>query len=212
MMKKIISILFISLFVLLLPATIFAKGTTLLAVTEYRNGQDMDALFEQSERVLSYTEGGEGIPGKVLSLLSEDQVHKLIDQDIHPQVIDSNPDINRYVLLYNPRQDQEDILKPYGEITKISPYYTLLKLPPDTEFNNEGPVSKFFRIPFVEKLERPIETTPTVPHISPTPKPTSINTNNGLIVIVFALGVIGVGAVLFFVWKKMKNRSQISSN
>jgi hypothetical protein len=211
-MKKIITLLIISLFVLLFSHSAFAKEDTLLAITEYRNGQDMDALFSQSQRVLSYTEGGEGIPGKILSLLSENQVHALIDQDIHPKVIDSNPDINRYILLYNPRRDQEDVLKPYGETIKISPYYTLLKLPPNTDFNNEGPASKFFRIPFVEKVERPIETTPVVPNLSPTPKPTTEKRNGWQLVILMTLGIVMIGVVGFFVWKKLRSRSQISSN
>lgn len=211
-MKKLLILFVVVMVIFLVPQSVYAKGATLIAVSEYRNGGDMDLLFEQSIRVLSYTEGGKGIVGKVISLLSEDQVHALIDKDIHPQVLESNPDIDRYVLLYNPKANQEQVLKPYGETTKISPYYTLLKIPAGSEFINEGPVSKFFRIPFVERIERPIETTPVVPNLSPTAIPKNTNRNDtivGLAVIVVIVILLGAG---FLIWKKRSSQNQISSN
>ena len=75
----------------------------LLLISTYSNDSEMDAIFENSKRVLVYTEGGDNIDAKVLSIATVLQKDTLVEKGIKTEVVIENPDIARYVLLYNPK-------------------------------------------------------------------------------------------------------------
>lgn len=184
----------------------------LLLISTYSNDSEMDAIFENSKRVLVYTEGGDNIDAKVLSIATVLQKDTLVEKGIKTEVVIENPDIARYVLLYNPKEGQSKILEDYGKPIIISPYYTLLELEKGKELVFEGPIAKFFAIPFLDEVVRPPKGTPVQPRISEAPfeqkSDNEGNTNKKIVFVVslFFVIVIILGAVLF-IWKKKKSQN-----
>jgi hypothetical protein len=215
-MKKILFLIISSLFLIqvLGSKNVYAQVKEQLAITSFSDDLQMDLIFAQSLRVLVYTEGGANEPAKVLSLITPHQKEELISGGLKPVIIDENPDILRYVLLYNPLPDQSDALRPYGEIIPVSRYYTLLKIPANTDFIHEGPAAKFFRIPFVEEVKRPPKNIVVTPQISAESEKSQENTQKandnwvitgGVVTIIVLIG----GILLLLRWiKKKRNKDQ----
>ena len=204
--------LFLSIFFLGLAFKVSAQTTEdILLISTYSNDNEMDAIFVNSKRVLVYTEGGKDIDAKVLSIATVLQRDTLVEKGIKTEVVTKNPDLKRYVMLYNPKEDQSSILEEYGKPIIISPYYTLLELEKGKELVFEGPIAKFFSIPFLDEVVRPPKGTPVQPRISQAPieqEPENNETTSKKIVfIVSLLFVIAlILGVALLVWKKRKTQ------
>ena len=204
--------LFLSIFFLGLAFKVSAQTTEdILLISTYSNDNEMDAIFVNSKRVLVYTEGGKDIDAKVLSIATVLQRDTLVEKGIKTEVVTKNPDLKRYVMLYNPKEDHSSSLEEYGKPIIISPYYTLLELEKGKELVFEGPIAKFFSIPFLDEVVRPPKGTPVQPRISQAPieqEPENNETTSKKIVfIVSLLFVIAlILGVALLVWKKRKTQ------
>lgn len=219
-MKKIfILALFLILTLLFVPRQTNAAVTKgIMIVTPYRTNKEMDLLFSQSTRVIVDLEPEGSNPKSLISLVNISQKNIIESKGLKPRVIDSNADLDSYVLLYNPKPDQDKVLASYGEPIIISRYYTLLKISQGKEFAFEGPIVKFFNIPFLENIQKPIIVTPVEPRISPTVLPIPVPVQkpvSGLPIFIIGgfLGIlVAVSVILFLVLKRRKKASVENSN
>jgi len=202
--------LFLSVLFLGLAFRVSAQTTEdILLISTYSNDSEMDAIFENSKRVLVYTEGGDQDPAKVLSISTLTQKDILVKMGIQIEIAAQDPDLARYVLLYNPKEDQSKVLEDYGKPIIISRYYTLLELEKGKELVFEGPIAKFFTIPFLDEVVRPPKGTPVQPRISQIPveqKPENKEKASKKIIFMaslFFVIILILGAV-FLILKKRK--------
>ncbi len=205
-MKKILLIL-----TLFLLAFLFFRGEGyaqenggILVVTVYETREDIDILFENSLRVLEYLEGVDVEEPIFLSLVSDQQIKNLQDNNLDPQVIDDNADLDSYILLYNPLENQGEKLSGFGEPIEISKHYTLLKLSPGQEFSHEGEGVAFFDIPFQEVVVTPPLRTKTATEAIDvaTENEQSINP---VIFVILAIVIVGLGIGAFFFIRNKRN-------
>ncbi len=189
-----------------------AQVQQVLILTRFENDGQMDFIFENTQRVLIYTEGGDIELPVILSLNTRSQIDVLENSGLEPTIIDSNPDVARYILLYNPKADQAEILNTYGETFVVSSYYTLLKLPIGQDFVHEGPASKFFIVPFVEEVVRPPKDIVVTPNLSLTPVDVAQPKSNAafLTAVIGVLIVVAIIVGVFFGYKFIKQRRNTS--
>lgn len=186
----------------------------ILLVTPFKTEKDFDILFPQSMRVLAYLEGENVEEPLFLSLSNATQKEILEKNAFKPRLIDANADINRYVLLYSPLENQEVKLAPFGEPIKILKHYTLLKLPVGATGDAYMSAGAFFKNPFLENIQKPPKETPVMPKFTPivtaTPiTPTAPKSDNNTIIIVGGVVLVlvlagGVGAYIFLKRKKQQ--------
>jgi len=208
MKQKLVPLLILFIISLFVPKLSFAQDSSLmLVVTEYETRDDIDFLFENSTRVLEYLEGVDVDRPLFLSLISPEQKEIYIKNGFNPEIIDENADIERFVLLYNPRPDQSEKLKPYGEPIIISSHYTLLKMTVGAEFTHEGESGRFFDIPFSQIISSPPLRTKTATELTPAPIQEGALPGQAqwIIIGVIVLVVIIILTIFILWYRKKKN-------
>lgn len=219
-MKKIFSTVFFFIFSLFILLPVHAQTTQKLrfALIPYQTREDLDVLFANSTRVLNYLDGEE-MDNKPLfmALLTKQQEQFLTLKHYQVRIIDEDTDITRYTLRYNPVPNSSEKLAPLGDVTVISSYYTLLRLPPGKQYPFEGEYAKFFAMPFQDFIATPILRERTAePVITNTPtgekKDVALGLNNPtqsnsilpyILGMVFLIITVAFGA--FFFIKRRKN-------
>lgn len=208
--------LFLSVLFLGMTSQVSAQATEdILLITTYSNDSEMDAIFENSKRVLVYTEGGNEDPAKVISISTLAQKDVLVKMGMQIEIAARDPDLERYVLLYNPKEDQSNVLEEYGKPIIVSRYYTLLELEKGKELVFEGPIAKFFTIPFLDEVVRPPKGTPVQPRISQAPvdqKSGSREAANKKMIFImslfFLITLILIGVIIFIIKKRKSQNTQ----
>jgi hypothetical protein len=132
-----------------------------LSVMPFNNRADLDVLFAHSNRVLEYLTVGDSHP-LFLAIITDEQKQYLENKNFKVKIIESNPDLTRYILLRHPLPDQSNKLIPYGEVTPLTRQYTLLKIPPGQEFIHEGVRGEFFDIRIDDTIVTPPFRTKTI--------------------------------------------------
>lgn len=190
----------------------------LLVLTDYQTAEQKEQLFNNSRRVWDYFEGEDVDKPLFLSLMTEKQRQILIKEGLTPRILDSRPDLSRYFLLAarHPSQvvNQEE-LKKLGKVTKLPPYYYLLKLTKAGKLPVTGEVAKLVQIPLPEKYVKPV-----ISSLTPRqPPPTAVlmpgqtggspraDLASGIFVVIY---LAGVGFFLLILqWKKKLTKASL---
>lgn len=204
-------IIFISFFIISIfisiPNITFAQeeGLSIVAVN-YQTRQDIDFLFQNSTQVLEYLEGIDIDTPTFLSVVNEEQKTTIEEKGYVLKILDTDIDINRYVLLYNPQPNEAEKLRSFGQPIVISDHYTLLRLAPGQQFTHSGESGRFFDIPFSKIISPPPLQTKTVDiAVSPTPKVEQTGNNYtpfvvvGILMVLIAFGIVGY---LYFIRRR----------
>lgn len=151
-----------ALFILLLSiwpihAAYATEGTLNLVVVPYATPNELDVLFEHSQRPLEYLDGEDVSTTLFIGLFTRSQLETLTRSGLHPEVLDTDPDMTRYVYLYNALPDSASILSSYGDVFVLSPHHTLLKLASGVAFEHTKETSNFHVVPIPSSLARPIK-------------------------------------------------------
>lgn len=207
-MKKILLIIIVLLTFFAFRESTYAQVKTgKLAITVYEDREDLDVLFENSLRVLEYLEGVDVEEPLFISLVDDLQIKNIQDNNLKPEVIDENADIDSYILLYHPQENQGERLAGFGNPIQISKHYTLLKLFPGQQFSHEGEGGTFFDIPFQEVIVTPPLRTKTATEAIDSGYQDDQRINPFIaIVILFVLIAIGAGAFIYI--RKRKNKAR----
>lgn len=213
-MKKIIILLLIFIAGCFNVQSVLAQVTDLyLVVVPYQTREDLDILFFNSTRTLQYLDG-EDIPKPTfMALLTKDQEQILTSQGYEVKIIDTNTDLSRYILLSNHQKDQSSLLRSLGEVTVISPYLTLLKIPAGQTFIHEGDAIMFDIVPWPEKsIPTPLYRTktitgtdqpePTATATTPTPIKTAENPLISFLPILAIVGFVIIVLIILVLKKK----------
>lgn len=190
-MKKLWLILSSFIIVTLLPSPISAHSTEVqqypdvepgmqFAIIAYRTRDDLDTLFANSQKVLSYLDTEEG-SSIFLALIRDDQRQKIVQAGFTPKIIDINTDLSRYNLLYNPLPEQSIgtlTSGGIGEVFPLSKHYVIYKAPSNTPLASIQGTGEYWVVPFADQIVPPplrtaLATAPTQPSI-PFPTPTPI--------------------------------------
>lgn len=211
-MNKIITLLFCALvFVLGFVSVAHAQSLSKLAVVEYKDTQELNKLFPISQRVLVYLNGEDFETGIFLALVTDENIVSIKEQKFDVTIVDENPDLDRYILLYHPQINKSDVLKDLGEVRQITPHHTLLKLDEGKEFLHEGAGVEFFENPFLEGITPPPNATPVLPQTVNKGKPVARADSNIVILLISILITVllgaGVGAFLYLKKKREPDSS-----
>lgn len=139
--------LIFGIFLLSFPNNVNAKETTYLVITQYESAKDQPALIQNNETIFEFYENIEGNPPVMLSVMTEAQKDTLLAKGFKLQIVEENPDMTFYRLLYNPVANQASKLAFTGKIYTLTKNHTLVRLNEETEINLTGSLAQFTNVP-----------------------------------------------------------------
>lgn len=194
----------------LLCLKVQAQSISSLVAVEYEGVEQLNELFPYSSRVLLYLNAEDFDAAIFLALMTDENIQKIQKLNYRVSIIDESPDLERYVVLYHPMDNQGDLLKEFGDVKQITKRHTLLHLHEGKEFSHEGVGAQFFESPFLENITPPPLATPVLPITTTTDKKEDsrrYSTNsNGLILLISIVITLFAGFIIGVIWYIKRKR------
>lgn len=187
-----------------------------LSIIQYDSPADQVFLVKNTTEIYQYSENPETGINAMIALLSSDQLTTLQSHAYTVQPIDTNPNMQQYLLLESNQDNQSSSLAYLGEVYGITNKLTLVKLKDKSSFESfEGTkISNQFKIlglnnireTIAEKNEVSISIKPSPSTIEKTPKEAF-----NMTYLLIGVGILVVLLIVFaFVWFRRRKQQIIS--
>ncbi len=192
------NLFFSVLLILFFSGIVQAQETTYLAITQYESNKDQPILIQNNETIFEYYENLQGSSPVMLSVMTDAQKDTLLAKGFEIQIVEENPDMTTYRLLYNPLDNQASKLSAIGKIYVLTKNHTLLKINQESALNLTGNLTQFTIIPLqnigIPENQAEVNTTANTKSVI-----TNAVTNNitqTIVLIILFLSIVGVLAYL----------------
>ncbi len=177
----------------------------ILAIIEYESENDIIFLDENTEEIfVSYKNYSAG-KSTALAIINSSKQVEFTSRGMKVQVVEENPNMKNYVLLFHHQSNQGSKLAALGKVYLLSENHTLVRLNDDIEFSQTGEYAKFINVPLQEISLQVTNTTQK--EASPSAvAPLVFFKSPIFIVIAIILSVIVLAVFFIILWKRIKIR------
>ncbi|OGK46819.1 hypothetical protein A3A93_06185 [Candidatus Roizmanbacteria bacterium RIFCSPLOWO2_01_FULL_38_12] len=174
----------------------------ILAIIEYESEADYSFLIKNIESFFSsYENYGQGT-SVMLALINADQQAAIVRKGLNVQVVENSPDIQNYVLLYHPVENQGSKLADLGEVYMITKNHSLVRIKENTTFSQTGEYAKFMMSPL--QIVTP-EITRSNQTISPTASASAqLSKYSNFVIIGIIIGVVLIVTVAIVIFRRLR--------
>ena len=178
----------------------------ILVIIEYESENDLTFLDENTKEIFtSYKNYGQG-KQSALSIISASKQSEFTSKSMKVQILEKNPDMNNYVLLYHPIKNQGSKLAGLGKVYLLSENHSLVRLNEGKVFSQTGEYAKFMIVPLQTVSLR---TTNAISQKeaaanSTLPMNLSKTVNIVIIAVIFGLILIVIFSIIF--WKRLRKQ------
>ena len=178
----------------------------ILVIIEYESENDLTFLDENTKEIFtSYKNYGQG-KQSALSIIASNQQSEFTNKSMKVQVLEKNPDMKNYVLLYHPIKNQGSKLAGLGKVYLLSENHSLVRLNEGKVFSQTGEYAKFMIVPLQTvslRTSNAISQKEATAN-STLPMNLSKTVNIVIIAVIFGLILIVIFSIIF--WKRLRKQ------
>ena len=177
-----------------------------LAIIEYESENEIIFLDKNAEKIFVSYRNQDAGKNTALAIINSGKQVEFTSRGMRIQVLEENPDMKNYVLLYHRLNNQGSKLAKLGKVYLLTENHSLVRINEGVVFLQTGEYAKFMSVP-LQEINLQVTNTTLQKEASPsafTPLLLFKSSTFLIITIIFAVVIVVVFSIIL--WKRLKKR------
>lgn len=178
----------------------------ILVIIEYESENDIIFLDKNTEKIFaSYENYGHG-KHSALAIIAMSKQSEFTSKSMRVQILEKNPDMKNYVLLYHPIKNQGSKLAGLGKVYLLSENHSLVRLSEGKVFSQTGEYAKFMTVPLQTVNLRTLNTISQKEETADSTLPMNLSKSVNFVVIAVVIVLILFVIFLIIFLKRLRKK------